>query len=110
MASDKARVEAIADQLRGAGEIRVKPMFGEYGVYCDEIFVATICDNHLFVKASLVGSRYLDDSNLAPPYPGAKDAYRVPEDRLQDADWLEDFVRTTTAALPKPKPRPKKPA
>ena len=35
MASHKAFVDYITEQLGGAGEIRAKPMFGEYGLYCD---------------------------------------------------------------------------
>lgn len=31
MASHKAFVDYITEQLGGAGEIRAKPMFGEYG-------------------------------------------------------------------------------
>ena len=44
MASHKAFVDYITEQLGGAGEIRAKPMFGEYGLYCDGQFFAVICD------------------------------------------------------------------
>ena len=42
MASHKAFVDYITEQLGGAGEIRAKPMFGEYGLYCDGQFFATM--------------------------------------------------------------------
>jgi TfoX/Sxy family transcriptional regulator of competence genes len=101
MASDKGTVEYIVEQMGEAGEIRSRPMFGEYGVYCDDHFVALICNDQLFIKASPIANDFLSDDHLAPPYPGAKDAYLVPAERLDDRTWLGDFVRATTAELAK---------
>lgn len=50
MASHREFVEFITEQLREAGDIRSRPMFGEYGLYCDGVFFAVICDDQLFVK------------------------------------------------------------
>ena len=52
MASHKAFVDYITEQLGGAGEIRAKPMFGEYGLYCDGQFFAVICEDQLFLKCT----------------------------------------------------------
>ena len=38
MASRKDYVEYVAEQCGGAGAITWRPMFGEYGLYCDGIF------------------------------------------------------------------------
>lgn len=105
MASDRQTVAFLVEQMGAAGEIRSRAMFGEYGIYCDDCFVAMVCDDQLFVKASSAAHAFLDDHHLAPPYPGAKDAYHVPAERWDDADWLSDFVRATAAALPAPKPK-----
>ena len=101
MASDKGTVEHIVEQMEEAGAIRSRPMFGEYGLYCDDQFVALICNDQLFIKASPIANDYLSDDHLAPPYPGAKDAYLVPGECLDDRTWLGDFVRATTAGLAK---------
>ena len=37
MASHRDFVEYVAEQLREAGAIRSRKMFGEYGLYCDEV-------------------------------------------------------------------------
>lgn len=37
MASDPKTVAFIVEQAAGAGEVRAKAMFGEYGLYCDGI-------------------------------------------------------------------------
>ena len=50
MASHADFVSYVAEQLREAGVIRCRKMFGEYGLYCDDLFFAVICDDQLFVK------------------------------------------------------------
>ncbi len=50
MASHPDFVDFVADQLREAGTIRSRRMFGEYGLYCDGVFFAVICDDQFFVK------------------------------------------------------------
>ena len=59
-------------------------MFGEYGLYCDEKIVALICDDTLFIKPTAISPSFFTDADLAPPYPGTKDYYAVPGDRLDD--------------------------
>lgn len=38
MASHQDFVDYVAEQLRAAGMIRSRKMFGEYGLYCDGVF------------------------------------------------------------------------
>ena len=39
MASNPDFVQYIADQCAGAGEITVKKMFGDYGIYCNGVII-----------------------------------------------------------------------
>ncbi|MFC1925476.1 TfoX/Sxy family protein [Chloroflexota bacterium] len=108
MASDKDFVEFVADQIRNAGEITYRKMFGEYAVYCDGKVVALICDNHLFVKPTERGRVFVGDVVESPPYRGAKLHFLI-EDQLEDSEWIGELVRITADELPVPKPRkPKK--
>ena len=50
MASHPDYVEYVVEQLRGAGSVRARKMFGEYGLFCDGTFFAVICDDQLFIK------------------------------------------------------------
>ena len=59
MASHQGFVDYVAEQLREAGIIRSRKMFGEYGLYCDGIFFAVICDDQLFVKVTPAGEAEL---------------------------------------------------
>lgn len=108
MATKQSTIDFLTEQIQDAGSIRSRKMFGEYALYCDEKVVALVCDDQMFVKPTGAGSQFLDSSHEAPPYPGAKNYLRVPEDKWDDNQWLTDFIRTTAAALPLPKPKKRK--
>ena len=55
MASNPDFVEYVAEQLRDAGTIRSRKMFGEYGLYCNGVFFAVICEDQLFIKITPQG-------------------------------------------------------
>ncbi len=44
MPTDRKTVDYIVDQIAGAGSVAAKPMFGEYGLYCDGKMIAIIGD------------------------------------------------------------------
>ncbi|KQN28340.1 MULTISPECIES: TfoX/Sxy family protein [unclassified Sphingomonas] len=109
MASDRKTVAFIVEQLAAAGDVSAKPMFGEFGVYCDGRMVALICDDQLFVKPTPGGRAFAGAIDEGAPYPGAKPCLLVDADRWDDADWLAELVRISTAELPLPKPKKAKP-
>lgn len=106
MASSLEFVEYAAGQLAGAGTITWKRMFGEYGLYCNGLFFAVICDNQLFVKPTEAGLRLGPDLPQAPPYEGAKDSFLLED--LEDRDWLAEFATATCRELAANQ-KPKKP-
>ena len=97
MASHREFVEFITEQLREAGGIRARPMFGEYGLYCGGVFFAVICDDQLFVKPTPQGEAAFPRLPKAPPYEGAKD-YLLAED-VDDREELTRLVQVTCEAL-----------
>jgi TfoX/Sxy family transcriptional regulator of competence genes len=50
MASDREFVTFVCEQLRGAGEISSKRLFGEAAVYLQDKVIGLVCDNQLFIK------------------------------------------------------------
>jgi TfoX/Sxy family transcriptional regulator of competence genes len=104
MAQGKEFVNRIVELLQPL-DIRVKAMFGGYGLYCDEKFVAVIGGDQLYLKQSNADSATVEGTTLAPPYDGAKDYHLVPEALLQDDAWLKTAVQATADALPAPKPK-----
>ena len=106
MASDADLVQYIADQCSGAGEITVKKMFGDYGIYCDGKIFGLICDDCFFLKPTEGGRALLRQAELRPPYEGAKDYFYIAD--VDDRDYLSSLVRETCKELPTPKPKKKK--
>ncbi len=104
MASDKAFVQFIVDQMSDAGRVASRKMFGGYAIYCDDKVVALVCDSQLFVKPTEKGRAYIGDVVEAPPYPGAKQYFLV-EDRFEDREWISELIRITTKEVPHSKAR-----
>ena len=97
MASHKDFVDYVAEQLGGAGAIRSRKMFGEYGLFCDGLFFGVICDDQLYVKPTPAGAAAFPRLPKAPPYEGAKDYIRVED--VEDREALTALVRLTCLAL-----------
>jgi TfoX/Sxy family transcriptional regulator of competence genes len=107
MATDKAFVDFVLDQIDNAGEITAKKMFGEYGVFSNGKIFALICDNKLFIKPTESGRAFIQDVVEAPPYKGAKPSFLI-EDKIEDREWLSELIRISLKELPEPKPKKKK--
>lgn len=101
MASTEEFVKYVADQLRDAGEIVYRKMFGEYGIYCDGKIFGLICDDQLFLKITEAGKAAEPRLSEAPPYEGAKPYFLIED--VDDKAFLTDLVRRTCEELPAPK-------
>ena len=96
-------VEYIADQCGGAGEITVKKMFGDFGIYCDGVIFGLICDDCFYLKPTDAGRAMLRSVELRPPYEGANDYFYIAD--VDDRDYVSELVRETCKHLPLPKRR-----
>lgn len=106
MASTQDYAQYIADQCTDAGNITLKRMFGEHGIYCDGKVCGLICDDHFYIKPTETGRALLRTLDLRPPYPGAKDYFHIAE--IDDHNYLSELVRTSCKELPMQKQRKKK--
>jgi TfoX/Sxy family transcriptional regulator of competence genes len=106
MPSDQKFVDFVIDQIKNAGEITAKKMFGEFGIYADGKIFGLICDNKLFIKPTESGREFIGDVVEAPPYEGAKPSFLI-EDKIEDRDWLSKLVQISLNELPDPKPKKK---
>ncbi len=102
MGSDKSFVQYIVHQIKDAGEIISKSMFGEYAIYFNGKLIALVCDNMLFIKPTEAGKNFIKNIVEASPYPGAKPYYLI-EDKLEDSTWLCELVKLTYNELPEPR-------
>jgi TfoX/Sxy family transcriptional regulator of competence genes len=107
MSSDLSFVEFVADQIKDAGEISHRKMFGEYAVYCNAKVIGLICDNQFYVKPTEGGRSFIENAVEAPPYPGAKPYFLI-EDKIEDREWAGQLIRITANELPGPRLKKKK--
>lgn len=107
MASDKTFVDFVVEQIQNAGEITVKKMFGEYGIYSNGKIFGVLCDNKLFVKPTNSGREFIGNVVEASAYPGAKPSFLI-EEKIEDSTWLSELVRISVEELPVPKQKRKK--
>lgn len=101
MATSKDFIEYFKEQIgaSGAGEILCRRMFGDYGVYCDGVFFALVCDDTFFVKMTEAGKQILGENyptGLA--YNGAKTPMFRIED-FEDRDLMRELIQATCDEL-----------
>lgn len=97
MASHPDFVDFVVDQLREAGAIRSRRMFGEYGLFCDGVFFGVICDDQFFVKITPEGQAAFPHLPRAPSHEGARDSFLVED--VEDRERMTALVRITCEAL-----------
>ncbi|MDR1696170.1 MAG: TfoX/Sxy family protein [Endomicrobium sp.] len=105
MASDLDFVNYVAEQIKNAGTVTYKKMFGEYLIYSNGKPVVLICDNTAFVKICDCVKPYLENAEKGFPYKGAKEHYIVDPD---DGGILSSAVRALEKNLPVPKKKIKR--
>lgn len=95
----------LTEQLAPLGAIRVRAMFGGYGLYCDDLFFAIADDDVLFVKVDDVSRTEFAAEGLKPfTYP-MKDGsistmsyYPLPDYALESPPELLIWARKGLAA------------
>lgn len=95
-----------AEQLSQAGNIRLRKMFGEYGVYCDGIFFGVICEDQLFVKITPEAEAAFPGLPKAPPYEGARNYFLIED--IDNQESLAALVRLTCSVLRETPPKRKR--
>ena len=86
-------------------DVTAKPMFGGYGLYCQGKNFALVNDDTLLIKVTDQGLALAGRVSKAPPYPGAKPAFKISASKLNDREWLVQLVDETSKVLPLPKPK-----
>ncbi len=79
MASRKAYLEYILEQLSDVEGVSHRKMMGEYLLYVRGKLVGGIYDDRLLVKPTGAALRLLPDAPRELPYPGAKEMLLVEE-------------------------------
>ena len=91
MASSKAYLDYVMEQLSEVGGVTCKPMMGEYILYRNGTIFGGIYDDRFLVKPTKASKVLLPDAPAALPYPGAKEMLLVEE--LDDRAFLTELVQ-----------------
>ena len=105
MASTKAYLDYVLEQLSGLEEISYRAMMGEYILYYRGKVFGGIYDDRLLVKPVPVAVKLMPDVELELPYDGAKEML-LAED-VDNSGLLRALVESMWEELPEPKRKKK---
>ena len=103
MASSKAYLDFILDQLSGLDEISCRAMMGEYILYYRGKIIGGIYDDRFLVKPTLSARAMMPQAEVELPYEGAKEMLLV--DDIDNKAFLKDLLEAMYEELPNPKRR-----
>ena len=101
MASSKAYLDFISEQLSELDDITYRAMMGEYIIYYRRKVVGGIYDDRFLVKPTKSAKVMMPDANLELPYDGAKEMLLV--DNVDNKEFLRELVEAMYEELPAPK-------
>jgi len=90
----------VLDQLRAVAPVTARAMFGGVGIYSRGLFFALIADDVLYFKVDAATRKAFEarGSRAFNPFgKGRMNYYELPEDILEDADALREWMRASLA-------------
>ena len=105
MASNKAYLDFILDQLSELDGITWRPMMGEYILYCQGKIVGGIYDDRFLVKPTKSALAMMPHAPRELPYEGAKEMLLV--DNVENREFLRELIGAMLDELPAPKGKKK---
>ena len=101
MASTKAYLDFILEQLSELDEITYRAMMGEYIIYYRSKVVGGIYDDRFLVKPTKSAVAMMPDADMELPYEGAKEMILV--DNVENKEFMRDLLEAMYDELPAPK-------
>lgn len=101
MASSKAYLDFVLEQLSELDGITTRAMMGEYILYCRGRIVGGIYDDRFLVKPTPSARAMMPDAELELPYEGAKEMLLV--DNVDNRAFLCALLEAMADELPAPK-------
>lgn len=98
MASTKAYLDFVLEQLSGLDEVRFRAMMGEYILYYRGKVFGGVYDDRLLVKPVPTAVNLMPDATMELPYDGAKEMILV--DGIDDREFLCKLIESMWEELP----------
>ncbi len=112
-------VEHCLELLASLGVVRAKRMFGGWGIWADEVFVALIADDHLYLKVGPDTQAAFGEAGCTPfvfdvrGRPTALGFYTAPAEALDSpalmAPWARLALQAALVSRSRPAARPPRP-
>ncbi len=103
MASSKAYLDFILEQLSNLEGISHRAMMGEYILYYQGKVIGGIYDDRFLIKPTASARRLMPDAPAELPYEGAKEMLLV--ENVDDRVFLRELFDAVVGELPAPKKR-----
>lgn len=106
MARQNEFCQYLLDMLAPLGHVRIRAMFGGYGVYAGDVMFGLVAEDVLYLKTDESNRRRFEAAGL-PPFtyqgrpgrPPVQMSYsQAPPESLEDADVLCDWAREALEA------------
>lgn len=101
MASNKATLDFILDQLSDVPGVSYRAMMGEFILYVQGRVIGGIYDDRVLVKPTPAALKLLPDAPMELPYEGAKEMLLVED--VENRDLLRALFEDMLDELPAPK-------
>ena len=105
MAAKDAFAQYCAELLSGLGPVRVRPMFGGHGIYVDDLFLAIVVGETLYLKVDAETLARFEAAGCAPFVYTAKGRGRVslnyraaPADAMESPALMRPWARLAMEA------------
>ena len=98
MASSKAYLDFILDQLSDLKEISCRTMMGEYILYYRRKIIGGIYDDRFLVKPTPSARAMMPEAEMELPYEGAKEMLLV--DNVESREFLTALIDAMYDELP----------
>ena len=105
MASSKAYLDFILEQLSELEAITYKAMMGEYIIYYQGKIVGGIYDDRFLVKPVKSAIKLMPNAEYELPYEGEKEMLLV--DDVDNKEFMKDLLEAMYEELPAPKVKKK---
>ena len=98
MASSKAYLSFILEQLSDLDDIRFRPMMGEFILYYRGKVIGGIYDDRFLVKPTKSALAMMPEAHRELPYEGAKELLLV--DNVDNRAFLKELLEAMYGELP----------
>ncbi len=98
MATSKAFLEFVLEQLSELDGVTHRMMMGEYIIYYRKKIAAYVCDDRFFVKPVPSAIALMPNARFEPPYDGAKNMLLV--DDIDNREFLTNLFEAMYDELP----------